>query len=368
MQITKVKIYKFSIPMVPFTISSGTMSYAQNVLIKVETNEGVIGFGECSAFPMIVGETQGTCYELAKDFAKIWIDKNPLQINERLAELDAFICNNNTIKSAFDMALYDIAAKSQKMPLYKFLGGQYAEPESDLTIGIGPVDTMIETAKDFVVKGVNIIKVKLGKNPEADIFRMQAIRKAVGNNVKLRIDANQGWDYEGAVLALTGMRNLNIEFCEQPMHKNFDHKMPALKQLSDIAVMADESVFTHFDAERLIKNKACDSINIKVCKAGGINGALRLHNVCMENQIPNMLGGMLESRLALSAFVHLAISCKNIVYYDLDTCLLGHKVDPVINGVKFNGMKLQLPDMPGIGAVPDEEFLKNCESIEIHEK
>ena len=129
--------------------------------------------------------------------------------------------------------------------------------------------------------------------------------------------------------------------------------------------MADESVFSHHEAERLIENESCDYINIKLCKAGGISEAMRIHNICQAANIPNMLGGMLESRVALSAKVHLALACPNIVFYDLDTCLLGHKIDPVINGVQFNGMKLRLPDLPGIGADANPEFLKGCEQVTV---
>ena len=366
MIITHTDIFRYSIPMVPFTIATGTMQFAQNVFIRVHTSAGITGVGECSAFPMIAGETQDTCFVLAKDFAKLWKGKNMLEREERLKELDAFVAGNHTIKSAFDMALFDAAAKSKEMPLFQYLGGHYFEPESDLTIGIGDVDTMVKTAIDFVQnRGVNILKVKLGKNPQADIVRMRAIRKAVGPDIKLRIDANQGWNYEDAVLALTGMESLDIQFCEQPMPKRLDDKMPSLKRLSHIPVMADESVFSHYDAERLIREKACDYVNIKLSKAGGIQEALLIHDVCAAAGIPNMLGGMLESRVALTAKVHLALACPNIEFYDLDTCLLGHLEDPVINGVQFEGMKLKVPQLPGIGADVDDKWLERCEHVTV---
>src|SRR5277367_3997127 len=107
MKITKTEIYKFSIPMHPFTIATGTMEYAQNIFIRVHTDAGIYGVGECSAFPMIVGETQATCFEMAKDFAAIWKGKDAAQIEERMNELHAATAFNSTIKSAFDMALYD---------------------------------------------------------------------------------------------------------------------------------------------------------------------------------------------------------------------------------------------------------------------
>ena len=107
--------------MVPFAIATGTMNYAQNVFIRMFTNSALYGVGECSAFPMIVGETQETCLIMAKDFAYLWKGKNPSKIETRMQELHYFTANNTTIKSAFEMALYDLAAKCLEEPLYKLL-------------------------------------------------------------------------------------------------------------------------------------------------------------------------------------------------------------------------------------------------------
>jgi L-alanine-DL-glutamate epimerase-like enolase superfamily enzyme len=127
--------------------------------------------------------------------------------------------------------------------------------------------------------------------------------------------------------------------------------------------MADESVFTHRDAERLIRNNACAYINIKFAKSGGIREALRINQVAEKNGITCMMGGMLESRLALTAKVHVAIACKNIQFYDLDTCLLGHLTDPVVGGAQFKGMELSVNDQPGIGADVSESFLSGLEKV-----
>jgi L-alanine-DL-glutamate epimerase-like enolase superfamily enzyme len=165
MRISHIEIYKYRIPMEPFTIATGTMDYAQNIFIRVYTDAGLVGMGECSAFPMIVGETQATCFEMARDFAALWKNKDPLAIEERMAELHAFTAFNATIKSAFDMALYDIAAKEKELPLYQYLGGRKKELETDLTIGIDTPEAMAATAADFLKDGVRIIKIKLERNP-----------------------------------------------------------------------------------------------------------------------------------------------------------------------------------------------------------
>ena len=353
--------------MYPFRIATGIMHRAQNLFIRVKTDEGLTGVGECSAFPMIVGETQATCFEMAKEFAQIWKDKEANDIEARLKDLEDFTAFNSTVKSAFDMALYDLAAKKKGIPLYKYLGGKNKKPlETDLTIGICEPVVMASTALEFKNKGVRIIKIKLGKDDgEQDLQRVQMIRKAVGNSIQLRLDANQGWSFETARELLVNLGDSDIEFCEQPMRDWNDHHLPALRKISPVKIMADESVFNHHDAQRLILAEACDSVNIKFSKSGGIAEALKINRVCEENNIPCMMGGMLESRLALTAFAHFALSQNNVIYYDMDTCLLGHQLDPVVGGVKYNGYFLEVPELAGIGADIDETFLSKAECIMI---
>lgn len=366
MKITQTDIYKFSIPMHPFTIATATMHLAQNIFIRVHTDTGMYGVGECSAFPMIVGETQATCFEMAKDFAAIWKGKDPAQIETRMAELHAATAFNSTIKSAFDMALYDLAAKVAGAPLYKYLGGSKSKKlETDITVGIGTPEKMAADAVAFKQQGFRIIKVKLGKDPVGDVERIKQIRAAVGEELLLRTDANQGWTYDGAVYALQNLDQYTVEFCEQPMQHWNDHRLPELKNLSPVKIMADESVFDHHDAERLIAAKACDYVNIKFSKSGGILEAIKINAVCEENKIPCMMGGMLESRIALSAFAHFALAHNNVIFNDMDTCMLGHKLDPVAGGVKYNGYYVEVPDTPGIGADAEEGFLKGLEKVSI---
>jgi len=365
MKVTSIDIYRFSIPMVPFSIATGTMDYAQNVFIRVFKDNDIYGVGECSAFPMIVGETQETCLAMAKEFARLWIGKDALDINARLQELDWFTAKNTTIKSAFDMALYDLAAKEANLPLYKFLGGSTRPVETDITIGINTPDLMVEQAKEFVASGAGILKVKLGKNASEDLIRIKRIREAVGKDIAIRIDANQGWSFEEAKKTLNDLAPYHIDFCEQPLRTWYDDLLPELVASSPIPIMADESCYNHHDARRLIKQKSCNSINIKFSKSGGVSEALRIYQEATKANIPCMLGGMLESRIALSAKLHFAYACKEIKLFDLDTCLLGHLEDPCLNGLKYDKYNLSVPDLPGIGADARESFLEKCERIQI---
>ena len=362
MKITHTEIYRLSIRMEPFVIATGTMDYAQNTFVRIHTDQGMCGVGECSAFPMIVGETQDTCLALARNFAQLWKGKDPLAIPERLAELDAFIARNATIKSAFDMALYDLAAKHAGVPLYRFLGGDVRDIVTDITVGIGSPVEMATKAKAFQKQGATVLKVKLGKQPEDDIARIRAIREQVGETLPIRIDANQGWGYDAAVAALRGLQPFNIQFCEQPMRTYNDYLLPQLRNETTIPIMADESCYDHRDAVRLAREGGCDYINIKFSKSGGIAEALRIQRAAADNHIPCMIGGMLESRLALSAKVHFAYAAPNVQFFDMDTCLIGHLEDPVVGGVEFDGYRLSLPEQPGIGADIDPVFLQQCES------
>ena len=365
LKITETEIYKLPIPMEPFVIATEVSTVAQNTFIRIHTENGITGMGECSAFPMLVGETQATCFEVAKDFARIIKGKDALDINGRMHDLHNYLAFNTTIKSAFDMALFDIAAKSRNQPLYQYLGGKIKPIQTDLTIGIGTPEKMRETAIQFVKQGVRIIKIKLGKKGSEDVERVKGIREAVGDSIGLRIDANQGWDYDTAVSTLNALAPYNIEFCEQPIHHHFDYLLPLLRKESPIPVMADESVFNHYDAIRLIESESCDFINIKLAKSGGILEAIRIADTAAEYGIPCMLGGMLESRLALTAKVHLAMSHENIIFYDLDTCLLGQLEDPVTGGAVYDNYFLHVPEEAGIAADIKESFLEKCEKVVI---
>jgi L-alanine-DL-glutamate epimerase-like enolase superfamily enzyme len=249
-----------------------------------------------------------------------------------MQDLHQYIAFNSTIKSAWDMALHDIAAKHAGLPLYAFLNGRKRTIQTDLTIGIDKPQAMAAKAIAFVADGVKIIKVKLGKKGEEDVERIRLIREAVGPDIQLRIDANQGWEFNTAVSTLQALGEYNIQFCEQPIPHQYDRLLPALKKASPIKIMGDESVFDHHDAIRLIEADAIDYINIKLAKSGGLLEARKIADEAANRGIACMLGGMLESRLALTAKVHFAMSHDNIQFYDLDTCLLGQLADPVKGG------------------------------------
>src|SRR5690606_37305267 len=134
---------------------------------------------------------------------------------------------------------------------------------TDITVGIASPETMAAKALTFKDQGAEVLKVKLGKRPEEDVERIAAIREAVGNALPIRIDANQGWSFDEAIVALRGLQVFDIQFCEQPMRSYNDHLLPQLRRETTIPLMADESCYDHRDAVRLATQGACDYINIK---------------------------------------------------------------------------------------------------------
>ena len=348
--------------MKPFIISLGTLYEAKNVLVKIFTDEGLVGWGEGSPFPMIVGETQESDLALARDFAKLLLNKDALNISDCMKTINAFVPNNPTVKSAFDMALYDLSAQHAGVPLYKFLGGKKKMLLTDHTVSIGTPEEMSAAATKLKERGVTILKLKLGnaKSPSVDIDRVKAVRHSIGNEIPLRLDANQGWSVNDAIEILGALGNEGVQFCEQPV-KHYDYD--GLKKVSEsvsIPVMADESCFYAYQAKYIAEKKICPHINIKLAKSGGILEAIDIAVITKENGITCMLGGMIESRLALTANAHFACAYDHIIYYDLDYCF-NHHFDPVVDGVEIkNECEIYLPDTPGIGATVDHKFLQEC--------
>lgn len=362
MKITQISLYAYNIPLkAPISISLGTIEHARNILIEIQTNEDITGWGEGSHLWMIVGETQASGLAAANDMAKLLIGRDPLDIEGCINTLTRYLPGHPTTRSAFDMALYDIAAKAARMPLYQFLGGSKRVLVTDETIYINTPERMVEDALRIQEKGAEAIKVKLGTNLRDDIGRVAAIRNAIGDGTPIRTDANQGWDVVTAQAVLRAIGDWNVQYCEQPIKRYDIAGLRQIRQSSTVPIMADESLFDATDAIRLVREEAVDYFNIKLSKSGGIFEALKINAIAEAAGIPCMIGCMSESRLALTANAHFASARQNMRFYDLDGCF-EHADDPVYGGITYHGYQIELPETPGIGAEVDSTFLKNLPS------
>lgn len=363
--IESVEIYKLFIPLKePFVISLGPITEVQNVVVIIRTHDGCAGYGECSPYMTINGESVDTCFIVGQYFARVLKGKNALDLEGCMATMDSTIYGNSSIKSAFDIALHDIAGQHLGRPVYQLLGGTVNKKlETDMTVSIGDPQKMKADAVRFKQEGFPAIKVKLGENKEKDVARIRAIRDGIGD-YPLRIDANQGWGTaDHAIEVLQALGEYKIEHCEEPISRWRYMELAKVSAASPIPIMADESVGDEHDAERLIALKACPMFNIKLGKSSGFLKGKKIADLGAAAGMHMQVGGFMESRLGMTAAAHLALANDHIHHCDFDTPLM-YTADPVIGGIQYkeNGV-IEVPDVPGLGAVIDDAWLQNGEKV-----
>lgn len=363
--ISQIGIYKLRIPLIaPFITALAWEDHVENVIVVISTSNGITGFGESSPYMPVNGESMDTCFIVGQYFAKLMKGKDPLKIEDRLGEMDKLIYGNSSIKSAFDIALHDIVGQYKGVPLYKLYGGKNnKELVTDYTVSLDSAEKMATDALKIKNAGYPAIKVKLGQTRKKDVERIKMIRNTVGFDIPIRLDANQGWGVKEAIETLNALDAYNIEHCEEPIARWNFMRLRKVKKNSPIPIMADESCGDAHDAERLIKLKACDMINIKVGKAGGLFNAYEIVKLADKADMQMQVGAFLESRLGMTASAHLALCSDNIIHCDFDTPLMFAE-DVVTGGLTYheNGL-MKVPETPGLGAKIEEGYLEKLEKV-----
>jgi len=357
LRVKDVEIYLFDLPLTsPFRIAIGEMRAANDILVRVVTDQGIVGIGEACPFPPITGETQATNAAAARTIRDMLVGRDPLAVDGLIREIGPIVHANPSAVAAYDMALYDILGQVAGLPLFRLLGGDKSQFETDITTGLDTPEAMAAETKGYADAGYKTLKAKVGRDPDTDVARIRAIREAIGYDLNLRIDANQGWSVPQAIEALRKMEKYRVQLVEQPVAASDVDGLKAVRAASPIPVMADEACFLPADAVRLVRAEACDYFNIKLMKAGGILNAVRIAHVAGAANIPCMVGCMLESKLGLTAAAHLVASQSNIIYADLDGNT-EHAVDPVRGGITVRKGIITMPETPGLGCDVDPAFL-----------
>lgn len=363
MRIADVAVFKYDIPLLePFRIATMVTTVAPNMLVKVTTDEGLVGWGEGSPLHSIVGETQGVCLAAAREIKAFVLGRDPLAMADLSHDLTRFLPHNTTTACAFDMAFHDLAAKRAGLPLWAFLGGTKRPLPIDVTIPIVPADEARRAASAIFDAGFDIVKIKLGGDTEGDIERVEAVREEIGPGARIRVDANQGWDRLEAMEVLQAIEEFGVEFCEQPLRA---HDLAGLKWVGSqtgIPIMADESLFGPESALELVVHDIVPMFNIKLSKSRGIFFGRQIAAIAEAGGVRCMVGAMVESKLGLTAIAHFATTSPAMRYFDLDTTI-GQKDDPVLGGVEIAEGCVHLPDAPGIGAEPDPAWLSRFERV-----
>ena len=348
----------------PFVTSLAYRDHANNIFVRIRTEEGIDGWGECSPSPMINGENVDTCFTVGKLVATQLIGENPLDIEANVSTMNKVIFGNSSIKSAIDIALHDIASKAAGLPLLKFLGGDvHKKIYTDYTVGLASVEEMVKRAREVKNMGFDLMKVKLGDGGAKDVQRIKAIREAIGYDIKIRIDANQGWKVKEAIQTLQDLAPYNIQYCEEPINKRNYFRLKKVRNNSTIRIMADECLSDHYDARKLIQGHHCDYFNVKLGKSGGILEAQKIIKEADQAQVEMQIGGFLESRILFTANCHLAHTSDLVKYFDFDSPLF-METDPIIGGMEYmSDWEIKLPDAPGLGVEVDQSFLGNSRQI-----
>jgi L-alanine-DL-glutamate epimerase-like enolase superfamily enzyme len=323
MGIQQVEVYHVTLEYrEPFRIAPGVSTEANNVVVKLITDYGVTGWGESSPSKRVTGETAGTVTRTLDKIGPKLLRMCPLRIEQDVELMDTIVGGNPAAKAAVDMALHDILGKTVGKPLFMLIGGYRTEVITDITLGIKSAREMADDASKAVRKGFRALKVKLGIDPAEDVERIRMIREAAGDDVQIRVDANQGWTVKQAIDVLNKIEKFKIQFAEQPVSAENIKGMHEVRRNSPVPIMADESVHSPRDAMRLITAEAVDFINIKLMKCGGILKGRKIAEVAEAAGVPCMIGCMSESEIGIAAAAHLAAGVKNIQYADLDSDLL----------------------------------------------
>ncbi len=362
MKITNVEVYpvKLQTARTMSTAHYKSLRTTKDVYVKIETSEGITGYGATAPKYYITGETQEGCTALIREyFAPKLIGENPFNVEKIIALLDHIILFNNAAKAAIDLALHDLIGKALGVPVYDLLGGKVKSgiPAFDL-IDLLPPSEAASVAAKRVAEGVYDIKVKAGSTPEEDIARVAAVREAVGNSVKLRVDSNQAWSPKKAIEVIRAMERFGIEFVEQPVRFDDHEGLREVTSAVGTLIMADESIKTDTDAMKLMRDRAVDAFNLKIAKIGGLYKAKRVAAMADMANMVCMAGCTLENNLVDTAAAHFYLSTRNVLYHEIKAPQL--IVNDPASGLRISGGSVIVPAGPGFGLTVDEDALKRA--------
>ncbi len=334
----------------PYTIAFKTVDAVRNAFVEIRLENGTTGIGSGNPSEYVVGESFQQCLEALQERSlEFLIGRDIRELNQLTHETWQKFPKNPSARAALDIALYDVFTKYLDVPLVKFLGQKIKSLPTSNTIGIKSADETLAEAKDFIARGFKILKVKLGKDLEEDIERLAKLRQALGNDIIIRIDANQGYTSEQTIDFYKRTLHLGLELIEQPLPARAIREMKALPEEIKLKVAADESLLTPAHALELVTPPAASGIfNIKLMKCGGVSQALKIADIALQGNVDLFWGCNDESIVSITAALHAAFACSNTKYIDLDGSLdLGN--DIVKGGFILRDGVMYCSDKPGLG-------------------
>lgn len=368
MKITAVHVETLELEMEePFVIASSALAASPCDLVRVETDEGLVGFGEACPAYEFTGDTLWTVQDVIGEYlGPSVIGKDPFRIEAIVHcwERELWTVGNQAAQAALEMALWDLQGKALGRPLCDLLGGRTRDGLVEVIAwGWDEPEALAEKTRRMRAEGVTVFKIKVGDLPERDEQRVAAVRAAAGPDARLTVDANQGWlDAKTAVRAIRMLEPYGIEFVEQPVRMDDLDAARFVRAHVDAPIALDESVRGPREALAAAKAGACDIFVVKLMKTGGILGALKVNAIAEAAGITVMMGNMGESSLGLAAHFHLNVALANATHCDADLPWrpggYAHDIGCGLRSELREGVSTVLvPDAPGLGVTLDEHAI-----------
>jgi L-alanine-DL-glutamate epimerase-like enolase superfamily enzyme len=317
-------------------------------VLRIATDDGHEGFGYASATPHM-GSTKDTLQAELELFRPLVVGQEAHNIEAILIALDRALRGAPQAKAAIDCALHELKARSLGIPLNALFGGQVRDQLPILRIlAIKTPSEMAAAAQKLVDKGYRYLKIKVHGEVEEDVARVAAIRKQVGDDVHLTIDANQSYTPKNAIVALNRMAEHRIDLCEQPVDADDFEGLALVTRTVPVTVEADEAAGSLRDVFELVSRRAVDAVSLKIPKLGGLRNTLAAARLCEAAHIQYRLGAAVGSRLLSAQALHFACAMPGIDY----ACELGEfdrLLDDPFEGLEVANGVLTLPTGPGSG-------------------
>ncbi len=324
----------------PFVVATGQLTTAQNIFIRITLSSGMLGYGEIAPFPDLTSEDRPVSLSVARRLATAVLGKSVLDYRELGRLLQEMAPDNPAARCGLETAFVDSLCQTNKMPLWRLWGeADVRDRETDITIPIIDLPHTLTFAREWHKQGFQVFKMKVGNDGDEDIRRLEAIHQQMPD-VAFIIDANQGFQMNEAaeftkrVLRFGGQ----IILLEQPVPKDDLEALAYLRQTLSVPIAADESVRSLKDARAIVRHKAADFINIKIMKSSLIE-SLDIAAFAKLSGVRLMIGGMVETRIAMGCSFSLALGLGGFEVLDLDTPLLMSQ-DPVNGGYRYTGPQL----------------------------
>ena len=319
-RIIETELIDISMPLrQPYVIAYETITHAPNLLLRLETDNGLIGYGCAAPDRAVGGETPDSVRTGFRSVVEPLLHRaDASRVHYWMDELRTQIADQPALLAMVNMALYDLLAQRAGLPIYELLGAYRRSIPTSITIGICSVAETLAEGKRWQHAGFSIYKIKGGHSVELDVERLARFRETFGAAIQLRFDANQGYTVEETLRFIRMTENYGLEILEQPTPKTDLQKLGAVTHQSDLPVMADESLMNLGDAFRIARSGLANMLNIKLMKVGGITHAAHINSVAKAAGMEVMVGCMDECALGICSGLHFALAYPNVRYADLD--------------------------------------------------